>query len=160
MDAVEQADQIGRVEQLLDLDPGRVAVVLVDFQRDCCGPTGVDAGQAGTAGNARTALRANAFATEAVRVGARVIYSQQVLDLDRLAWRQRRWEEGSRLCVAGSDGAELFVPPVPGARVVRKDRFDIWQSPEFLDVLAEWDVDGLVNGGEELLGCDLHAGLG
>src|SRR5439155_3813198 len=143
MDAVEQADQIGRVEQLLDLDPGRVAVVLVDFQRDCCGPTGVDAGQAGTAGNARTALRANAFATEAVRVGARVIYSQQVLDLDRLAWRQRRRERGSRLCVAGPDGAEWFVPPVPGARVGRKDRVEMCQSPELLDGLADGDGDGL-----------------
>src|SRR5262249_39838728 len=136
MGAVDRADGIARVDQLLDLDPGRVAVVLVDFQRDFCGPPGVEAGRSGTDANARTALRANAFAAEAARLGIRVIYSQQVLEMDRLTWRQRRWEIGSRLCMAGSGGAELFVPPVPGARVVRKHRFDIWHSQEFLDVLA------------------------
>ncbi len=157
---MDQAEQVRRVEQLLDLDPRRVAVVLVDFQRDFCGPAGEEAGQAGTAANARTAQRANAFAAEAGRLGARVIYSQQELDLDRLTSRQRRWEEGSRLCLAGSDGAELFVPPVAGARVVRKDRFDIWQSRGFLDALVEWDVDGLVIGGVELQCCVLYAVLG
>ena len=50
--------------------------------------------------------------------------------------------------------------PVPGSRVVRKHRFDIWQSPEFLDALAEWDVDGLVIGGVELQCCVLYAVLG
>lgn len=160
MGGVDRADETGRVDQLLDLDPGRVAVVLVDFQRDFCGPPGVEAARAGTDANARTALRANAFAAEAARLGVPVVYSQQVLDLDGLTWRQRRWEVGSRLCVAGADGAELFVPPVPGARVVRKHRFDIWQSREFLDVLADWDIDGLVIGGVELQCCVLYAVLG
>ncbi|MFG6201845.1 cysteine hydrolase family protein [Nonomuraea sp. JJY05] len=148
------------MEQLLDLDVARVAVVLVDFQRDFCGPPGVDGTQAGTSGNAGTAMRANVFAAEAARLGARVIYAQQVLEFDRLTSRQRRWEEGSRLCVAGSQGAELFVRPVPGSRVVRKDRFDLWQSREFMDVLAEWDIDGLVIGGVELQCCVLYAVLG
>jgi hypothetical protein len=49
-------------------------------------------------------------------LGVRVIYSQQILDMDPFTWRQRRWEAGSRLCVLGSDGTELFMPPVPGAR--------------------------------------------
>jgi nicotinamidase-related amidase len=61
---------------------------------------------------------------------------------------------------AGSAGAELFRPPVTGARVVRKRRFDIWQSQEFLDALAEWDIDGLVIGGVELQCCVLYAVLG
>jgi nicotinamidase-related amidase len=160
MDSVDRVYGTGRVDQLLELDPERVAVVLVDFQRDFCGPPGVEAGRAGTDANARTALRADAFANEAARLGVRVIYSQQVLDMARLTWRQRRWEVGSRLCVAGSDGAALFMPPVPGARVVRKYRFDIWQSQEFLDVLADWDIDGLVIGGVELQCCVLYAVLG
>jgi nicotinamidase-related amidase len=54
----------------------------------------------------------------------------------------------------------LFVPPVPGARVVRKDRLDIWQGRQSLDVLAEWDLDGLVIGGVELQCCVLYAVLG
>jgi nicotinamidase-related amidase len=160
VDIVDRAEPVGRVDRLLALDPGRVAVVLVDFQRDFCGPPGVEAGRAGTDANARTAVRANAFAAEAARSGVRVIYSQQVLDPDRLTPRQRRWEAGSRLCLAGSAGADLFLPPVPGARVVRKHRFDIWQSQEFLDVLAEWDIDGLVIGGVELQCCVLYAVLG
>jgi nicotinamidase-related amidase len=141
----------GRVELLLNLDPRRVAVLLVDLQRAFCG---------GTAQNAATALRANAFAADAARFGVRVIYSRQVLELDRLTHRQRRWEEASTLCVPGSAGAELVIPPVPGARVVRKDRFDIWRSREFLELLAEWNVDGLVIGGVELQCCVLYAVLG
>jgi nicotinamidase-related amidase len=167
------------LDRLLALEPERVAVLLVDFQRDFCGPgagppgagppgagppgagpPGVAAERAGTTANARTALRANAFAAQAARLGVRVIYSRQVLDLDRLTWRQRRWETDSALCVAGSSGAELFVEPVPGARVVRKNRFDIWQSREFLDTLSDWDIDGLVIGGVELQCCVLHAVLG
>ncbi|HEX8343990.1 MAG TPA: isochorismatase family cysteine hydrolase [Actinoplanes sp.] len=153
----DRSDQVDRVEQLLDLDPARVAVLLVDFQRDFCGPG--EPGP-GTVGNARAAVRANEFAAHAARLGVRVIYSQQVLDPDRLTSRQRRWETDGGLCAAGTTGAELFVPPVPGAKVVRKDRFDVWQSREFLDVLDEWDIDGLVVTGVELQCCVLFAALG
>jgi len=142
-----------RLRRLLELDPARVAVLLVDFQRDFCGP-------AGTENNARTALRANDFARAAAGLGVRVIYSQQVLELERLTPRQRRWERTGGLCAVGSPGAELFLVPVPGSRVVRKDRFDVWQSPDFLDVLAEWEIDGLVIGGVELQCCVLYATLG
>ena len=157
---MDGADLAKRVRLLLDLDPKRVAVVLVDFQRDFCEPPGVGPGRGGTDANARTASRANEFAAEAARMGVRVVYSQQVLDLDRLSERQRRWETDSTLCVVGSAGAELFVPPVPGARVVVKRRFDIWQSEQFLDALADWDIDGLVIGGVELQCCVLYAVLG
>ena len=149
---MNQADQADRVARLLSLDPARVAVLLIDFQHDFCGP--------GALSNARTALLANGFAEQAARFGIRVVYSQQVLDLDRLTSRQRRWEREGGLCAAGSRGAELFVEPVAGARVVRKDRFDIWQSREFLAVLDEWEIDGLVLGGVELQCCVLHATLG
>jgi len=154
MGAMDEAAQAERVEKLLALDPARVAVLLVDFQRDFCGAP------AGTDNNARTALRANGFAGQAALLGVRVIYAQQVLDGQRLTRRQQRWEQEGGLCAAGSPGAELFVAPVPGSRVVRKDRFDVWQSREFLDVLTEWDIDGLVIGGVELQCCVLHAVLG
>jgi nicotinamidase-related amidase len=150
---VDEADVVSRVDQLLDLPRDRVAVVLVDFQHDFCVPPG-------TGANSRTALRANVFAGEAARLGVRVIYSRQVLELDRLTERQRRWDAGSELCVAGSAGAELYRPPVPGARVVTKRRFDIWQSEEFLGVLHDWGIDGLVIGGVELQCCVLYAVLG
>jgi nicotinamidase-related amidase len=43
---------------------------------------------------------------------------------------------------------------------VRKHRFDIWQSQEFNDALSEWDIDGLIIGGVELICCVLYAVLG
>lgn len=146
----EQAERVGR---LLDLDPHRAAVLLVDFQRDFCGPPG-------TQRNVDTAQHASRFAEAAAQFGVRVIYTQQVLDLTRLTPKQGRWEQSSRLCLAGSPGAEMFVTRVPGSRVVRKDRFDIWQSPEFLAALSEWNIDGVVIGGVELQCCVLYAVLG
>ena len=44
--------------------------------------------------------------------------------------------------------------------VVSKYRFDVWQSQEFLRALADWDIDGLVIGGVELICCVLYAVLG
>lgn len=154
---MRQPDQ---VDQLRELEPGRVAVLLVDFQNDFCRPSAPGHDPAQTGANAEAAHRANAFAGAAAELGARVIYSQQILDPARLTARQRRWEEGSQLCLAGSAGAELFLDPVPGSRIVRKYRFDIWQSQEFLAALADWDIDGLIIGGVELICCVLYAALG
>ena len=54
----------------------------------------------------------------------------------------------------------MFIKPVTGSRTVRKYRFDIWQSQEFVQALADWDIDGLVIGGVELICCVLYAVLG
>jgi nicotinamidase-related amidase len=142
------------------LEPRRIAVVLVDFQNDFCRPSDPGHDPAQTAANAAAASRASAFAAAASAVGMRVIYTQQILDLTRLDARQRRWEKHSRLCRDGSPGADLFIEPVPGSRVVRKYRFDIWQSSEFRRALTDWDIDGLIIGGVELICCVLHAVLG
>lgn len=149
-----------RVEQLLSLPQSRVAVLLVDFQNDFCQPTPPSGAPTGSAKNVETALRANRFAADAAAQGVRVIYSQQILDTDQLTARQRRWETDGGLCVAGTKGAELFVEPVAGSRVVRKYRFDVWQSSEFRSALEDWDIDGLVIGGVELQCCVLYAVLG
>src|SRR5438046_323440 len=123
-------------DNLEGLAPHQVAVVLVDFQNDFCHP---DAGRGRVptnTANAATARRANDFARRAARLGAHVIYSQQVLNLARLTPLQRKWESvETGLCVEGSWGAELFVDPIPGSSVVRKDRFDIWQAREFGELL-------------------------
>lgn len=107
--------------------------------------------------NTETAVRANEFAREASHLGAQVIYTQQVLDLNRLTPRQRRWENPDGMCAAGSWGAELFIDPIPGSHVVVKHRFDCWQSPAFVNVLETLDIDGLVIGGVELVCCVLYA---
>ena len=54
----------------------------------------------------------------------------------------------------------MFVEPIAGTRTVRKDRFDVWQSHEFMQVLSDWDIDGLIIGGVELACCVLYAVLG
>lgn len=149
------------VDGFFELPLERVAVVLVDFQNDFCSPDVFEPGRPVTnTRNARAARRADAFARQARELGAHVVHTRQVLDLDRLTPRQRRWEEPDGLCAAGSWGAELYLPPVPGAAVVVKDRFDCWQSREFVDHLDHHDVDGLVIGGVELVCCVLYAVLG
>jgi nicotinamidase-related amidase len=150
----------GQVNELSKLAPRRVAVVLVDFQNDFCRPSGPGQDPTQTRANAGAARRANGFAAEAASLGMRVIYSRQILDLARLTRRQRRRAEHSELCLAGSAGAELFMEPVAGSRIVRKYRFDLWQSREFAQALSEWDIDGLIIGGVELICCVLYAVLG
>ena len=145
----------------VELRPEQVAVVLVDFQNDFCSPDVFEPGRPVTnTHNAETARRADDFARQASALGVRVVYTRQVLDLERLTPRQRRWERPDGLCARGSWGAELFLPPVPGAAVVVKDRFDCWQSEEFTDFLDRHDVDGLVVCGVELVCCVLYAVLG
>ena len=147
-------------ETFFDLSPRRVAVVMVDFQNDFCSPEVFGDRPATNTHNAQAARRANEFARQAAELGAHVVYTRQVLDLDRLTARQRRWERADGLCAAGTWGAELFVEPVPGSSVVVKHRWDCWQSPAFAEYLEESDTDGLVICGVELVCCVLYAVLG
>lgn len=70
MDRAVQDDRVRRLLDLdLDLDPVRVAVLLVDVQNDFCGPVVSGAAPAGTVKNAQAAVRANAFAGQAAALG-------------------------------------------------------------------------------------------
>jgi nicotinamidase-related amidase len=147
-------------EVFLDLSPQRIAVLLVDFQNDFCSPDVFVGRPVTNTNNAAAAHRADAFAHRAAAAGATIVYTQQVLDLDRLTPRQRRAEEQGGICRKGTWGAELFLEPVPGSAIVIKDRFDCWQSPELTDVLERHHIDGLVICGVELVCCVLYAVLG
>jgi nicotinamidase-related amidase len=142
------------------LAPDRVAVLLVDFQNDFCSPEVFRDTPPTNTQNALAAHHANQFADKAAALGAHIIYSQQILDFPTLTPRQRRREHPNGPCAVGSWGAELFIQPVPGAHVVTKHRFDIWQSQEFTALIEELDVEGLVIGGVELCCCVLYAVLG
>jgi nicotinamidase-related amidase len=144
----------------VDLDPSRVAIVLIDFQNDFCSPKVFEEQRITNTRNAAAAMRANGFAAAAGRLGAHVVYTRQVLDTAMLTERQRRAAASDRLCAAGSWGAELFVDPVPGAAVVVKHRFDCWRSAEFQRYLDAHAIDGLVICGVELVCCVLYAILG
>lgn len=147
-------------QKFLDLRPDQTALLLVDFQNDFCSPELFHNTAPTNTLNAITAHRANIFAAEVSARGVQVIYTQQVLDLNKLTARQRRWERADGLCAAGSWGARLFVDPIPEGHVVTKYRFDIWQSQEFLDLLEHLGVEGLIIGGVELCCCVLYAVLG
>lgn len=145
---------------LADVPPARVGVLMVDFQNQFCDPRACGDGPVTNTHNAVAAHRANAFAAAAAKLGAKVIYTRQVLDLGQLSARQRRWDEQLGVCKKGSWEAELFIEPVPGSVVVTKPRFDVWQSREFLDYLAADPVDGFVIAGVELRCCVLFATFG
>lgn len=144
----------------LELSPQRVAVLMVDFQNDFCSPDVFVGRPVTNTNNAAAARRANVFAHRAATAGATVVYTQQVLDLDRLTPRQRRAEEDGGICRKGTWGAELFLEPVLGSVIVTKDRYDCWQSPELTDALERNQIDGLVICGVELVCCVLYAVLG
>ena len=141
-----------------DIEPKNVAVVLVDFQNAFCHAKSntVDDKRS----NRETAVRANDFAAAATRLGASVVYTAQILDPDFLSPRQREWAIDENICPRGSWQSELFIKPVPGAKVVTKYRFDIWQSREFLQFIETMNPDGLVFAGVELCCCVLFAVLG
>jgi nicotinamidase-related amidase len=101
----------------------------------------------------RTSQLYNSIARGGAEIGPRK-------ELLKLTPRQRRHERPDGLCVVGSWGAELFIQPVPGAHIVTKYRFDIWQSQEFTDLLKALKIEGLVIGGVELCCCVLYAVLG
>jgi nicotinamidase-related amidase len=134
--------------------------VLIDLQNDFCSHKVAHGGRASNTGNAAAAVRANAFAAAAAAAGAHIVYTRQVLDLNSLTARQRRWEQPDGLCAAGSWGADLYVDPVPGAVVVTKNRFDCWQSREYTDFIESRNVDAVVIAGVELVCCVLYAVLG
>lgn len=143
-----------------DLDPRRVAVVLIDFQNDFCRPKVFEGDKVINTHNAIAAARANRFAGDAHRHGAQVVYTRQVFDPANLTERQLRTASSAELCAAGSWGAELFIEPISGSTVAVKDRYDCWRSDEFIGHLEAHGVDGLVICGVELVCCVLYAILG
>jgi nicotinamidase-related amidase len=148
------------MDGFFDLFPRQVAVVMVDFQNDFCSPEVCGGGPVTNSRNAQAAQLASVFAGRAADLGARVVYTQQVLDMDQLTARQRRWERPDGLCATGTWGAELFIEPVRGSSVVVKHRYDCWLSPSFVEFLDGNDIDGLVICGVELVCCVLYAVLG
>jgi len=141
-----------------DIEPENIAVVLIDFQNSFCqqGSSPVD----DKTSNRKAALRANTFAAAASRLGAKIVYTKQILDPDYITPRQREWAVAENICPKGSWESELFLEPVPGATVVTKYRFDIWQSKEFLQFVETKKPDGFVFAGVELCCCVLFAVLG
>lgn len=143
---------------LVGLMPKQVVVLMIDVQNAFCHPDSHTVKD--KANNEATARRANAFALRASRLGASVLYSRQVMEPAALTARQLRWDETDGICRKGSWESELYVTPVPGSTVVTKNRFDIWQSREFLAYVEQRNPEGFVICGFELCCCILFALLG
>ena len=144
---------------VVDLEPHRVAVLMVDFQNQFCHPGALTIGSSNHA-NAATAERAHLFARRAAALGAHVVHTAQVFDPPALTPRQRVWDEQLGLCRKGSWEAELFLPSIPGSTTIEKHRFDIWQSTPFISWLDAHEIDGLIVAGVELRCCVMFAVMG
>ena len=112
------------------LDPSRVALLIVDVQRDFCGPTTVT-GQA----RDNTAMVQMCDALDELIPRARdanvpVIYVRTVHDplADSPVWRTRRavpYRFEDELCKPNTEGIEFAcIPPAAGEAVVTKRRYD------------------------------------
>ena len=143
---------------VVSIDPHNIAVVLIDFQNSFClkGSNTVD----DKTSNRKAALHANEFAASASRLGAKVVYTTQILDPEMITLRQREWAIPENICPKDSWESELFLEPISGATVVTKYRFDIWQSEEFLHFVEKENPEGFVFAGVELCCCVLFAILG
>jgi|SRR5579875_1302972 len=147
------------IRELAELPPQQLALVCIDFQNDFCHSAGKCA-RLGITQNEAAASRADQVARRILHGGGHVIYTQQLVDKAQLTERQARWESDDGLCVQGSWGAELYLPPPEGAHVVSKSRFDVWQSDHFLALLGQLGVDGLILAGVELRCCLLFGVVG
>lgn len=143
---------------VVGIAPDNVAVVLIDFQNSFCqqGSNPVD----DKISNRNAALRANEFAAAASCLGAKVVYTKQILDPEMITPRQREWAVPENICPKGSRESELFLEPISGATLVTKYRFDVWQSEEFLHFVEKEKPAGFVFAGVELCCCVLFAVLG
>ncbi len=143
---------------VVSINPKNIAVVLIDFQNGFCqkGSNPVD----DKTSNRKAALRANEFAASASSLGAKIVYTKQILDPEMITPRQREWAIPENICPKDSWESELFLEPVSGATVVAKYRFDVWQSEEFLHFVEKENPEGFVFAGVELCCCVLFAVLG
>jgi nicotinamidase-related amidase len=143
---------------IISIDPNNIAVVLIDFQNGFCQQSSNPVDD--KASNRKAALHANEFAASASRLGAKIVYTKQILDPEMITPRQRQWAIPENICPKDSWESELFLEPVPVATVVTKYRFDVWQSEEFLHFVEKENPEGFVFAGVELCCCVLFAILG
>jgi len=143
---------------VVSIDPNKIAIVLIDFQNSFCqqGSNPVD----DKTSNRKAAFSANEFAASASHLGAKIVYTKQILDPEMITPRQRKWAIPENICPKDSWESELFLEPISGATVVTKYRFDVWQSEEFVHFVETEKPEGFVFAGVELCCCVLFAVLG
>lgn len=140
--------------------PGRVAVVVIDMQRDFCAPSGAFAAAGiDISANQRIVEATNAFVTRLRAAGALVVWIRQLASprhmspaIDR---RLRRAPERFALCRLGSPGAELSDGLVvhPEDATVEKYRYSAFFGSSLDQVLRSACIQTVVLTGTAANGC-------
>ena len=149
----------GLLAEVLE-SPGRVAVIVIDMQRDFCSPTGAFAKAGFDIGaNLRIVEPANAFVETLRTAGALVVWIRQLASPRHMSAaierRLRRAPERLELCRQGSPGAEL----ADGLQVhaedatVEKYRYSAFFGSSLDQVLRSARIQTLLLTGTAANGC-------
>lgn len=140
--------------------PARVAVAVIDMQRDFCSQQGAFAKAAiNTEANQRIVAPINAFVGQLRAAGALVVWIKQLASprhmspaIDR---RLRRAPERMELCREGSSGAELAegLEVHPEDATVEKYRYSAFFGSSLDQVLRSGQIQTLVLVGTAANGC-------
>jgi ureidoacrylate peracid hydrolase len=149
----------GLVAEVL-AEPARVAVVVVDMQRDFCSPTGAF-GREGVdiAANARIVPALSEFVGGARSAGAQVVWIKQLWSERHVSpairRRLRRAPERTALCLEGSPGAELAdgLEVQAADVVVPKYRYSAFLGSSLEQVLRSAGIQTVVVVGTAANGC-------
>jgi len=130
--------------------PERVALLIVDVQRDFCGPvTASGAARDNTEMDEMTG-RLNGLIAAARAAAVPVVYARTLAEThtDSLVWRTRRGETypySSEVCKEGTAGAEMYCDgPEPGDVVVTKRRYDSFVGTDLDFILRAMQRESLV----------------
>ena len=132
---------------------GKVALVLIDIQRDFWSPLKDHPEFASFPGNVETLLH------EARSRGLTVVHVHSAFDPDRSNWMlfYRPEGRGEIPCIAGTEGAqiEVFASPLPGEKMVEKETFDGFVGTDLEELLKGLGVNAALIAGLETSVCVL-----
>jgi len=135
------------------MDPGQVALILIDIQRDFWGPLKEHPEFASFPGNVEALL------SEARSRGLTVVHVRSAFDPDRSNWMlfYRPEGRGEIPCIAGTEGTRIegFAAPLPGEKTVEKETFDGFVGTDLAEFLAKRGVKGALISGLETSVCVL-----
>jgi maleamate amidohydrolase len=135
------------------MNPGQMALILIDIQRDFWGPLKGHTELTSFPGNVETLL------SEARSRGITVVHVSSAFDPDRSNWMlfYRPEGRGEIPCIAGSEGTRIegFAAPLPGEKTVEKDTFDAFVGTDLAEFLEERSVKAAFIAGLETSVCVL-----
>lgn len=140
--------------------PGKIAVVVIDMQRDFCSPSGAF-GCAGMdiSANERIVRPLNAFAIAMRNLGALIVWIRQMASPRHMSpaiiRRLRRAPERLELCIQGSKGAELAegLEVDPADAMVEKFRYSAFFGSSLDQILRSAGIQTTVLVGTAANGC-------